>query len=251
MAREALYFEKTLDVEEAIDWNFKITDCYFHCWGQIRFKNPQQFNTFKEHTLLDKIKIRNKLSAQTSDPFQFVLPLDIICLKKLTSSVCSGPSGPYKRTKANFINLVEWGRNERNVCETFSQGFCHSLVLHSKQMQVFKNLFLNQFNFICYSATGRGWEMESMTLTRRRDILSAIGVNDPPRFVCATLFTNPQNVCKICFAIEAHVRDFSHESLLIGEDSFSGTGPPCMSAAFSCLAPNFPPLVRNTNMLIT
>lgn len=37
-----------------------------------------------------------------------------------------------KRTKVNFANLEEWGGNEKR--EIFSQGFCHKLALHSKQI---------------------------------------------------------------------------------------------------------------------
>lgn len=115
MAGEALNFEKTLDLEEVIDWNCNVTDCYFHCWGWMRIKNPQQFNIFKEYTLLDKIKIKN------SYLLKLLTHCSLFCLwilhvwKNSHSLSAVVPQVLIKGQKQILKNLVEWGRNERNV----------------------------------------------------------------------------------------------------------------------------------------
>lgn len=49
--------------------------------------------------------------------------------------------------RVNFTNTVEEGRNERDVRNVL-KTFCYTLILHRKQILVFKNEFLNQLNFI-------------------------------------------------------------------------------------------------------
>lgn len=49
--------------------------------------------------------------------------------------------------RVSFTNTVEQGRNERDVRNVL-KTFCYTLILHRKQILVFKNVFLNQLNFI-------------------------------------------------------------------------------------------------------
>lgn len=49
--------------------------------------------------------------------------------------------------RINFTNMVEQGRNERDV-QNVPKTFCYTLILHRKQILVFKNVFLNQLNCI-------------------------------------------------------------------------------------------------------
>lgn len=109
IATEAPKFEKTLDLQKATDLIFNITDTYSHYWAQISFQNPQQFIIFKELTLLSETKIKGSKNYSNFWLIPVYFPLDILCLKKLSFFVSSGPLAPYKRTKANFTDLVETG----------------------------------------------------------------------------------------------------------------------------------------------